>query len=928
MFGSSHASRARAAVPASLRLAGRRAAPALFESLEGRQLFAAAFPTAQEQYLVELINRARANPTAEVQRLSSIGAAPVALSRAGWAVTASNNPGEANLATDGNLGTRWSSNAPMAPGMYYQIDLGSAQTFNRVEFDAAGSSADFAASYQILTSATGTDWDTRQPVTAGNGLSAKITAVFAAQTARYVRIVQTGTKPEGWWWSIHEVNVFAPAATPGNIAGWGGTPDLNEGLPAGSISADAKQPVAIDPNLTDSARDHASWMQSSGNLSHDDARPGKTTATDRAVAAGYAFPAAPPTPYVGENIWWSSSAVNQTAYVDQMQAGLFIDNLGPANGTISARGHRAQLLNPLAKLIGVGHAFGSDGQGYSAENFTNVNSSRAYLTGVTYRDSDNNNFYTPGEGLGGVTITATRISDGQVFTTTTWDAGGYTLQLADGAYTVTASGGGIGTPIPQTVTVAARNVKADFNPRDTPPPPPAAAAPTILQQPADLTVQSKNILKFTSDPVSFSTAASGTPAPTYQWQSAAAGGAFADIPGATGAVYTFSPVEADSLKQYRCVVTNAGGSATSNAATLTLTGVGTYITTRPQDQTVNAGAVVTLNSAASGTNNVISWESVQVLSGQNYAVIPGATSSSYTFTATPEMAGKTFFYRVRYTNSKNPSLTDQAVAAVTVNATPAAPVVAAAPVGTSATAGGTATLATAVVGGADATIQWQQASPAPAVNADPSARDIPASAAGATYTDVPGLTGATVSFPVTADMSGKLYRAVITNSAGTVVTAPVTLTVNDASFVANELANLRQRVAEATQALADCKAGVRADAARLAADLDRLGATKAERKLVSALLKRESKARSTLTKRQSKVFKALVDGVKKLDKLYAKAQANPADAKAAAKLSAAIAKLQAAAAANTVPADASRCVLGVQADLVPIAAVAPSDVDL
>src|SRR5690348_8717241 len=37
-------------------------------SLESRRLFAAAFPTAHEQYLVELINRGRANPTAEATR--------------------------------------------------------------------------------------------------------------------------------------------------------------------------------------------------------------------------------------------------------------------------------------------------------------------------------------------------------------------------------------------------------------------------------------------------------------------------------------------------------------------------------------------------------------------------------------------------------------------------------------------------------------------------------------------------------------------------------------------------------------------------------------------------------------------------------------------------------------------------------------------
>src|SRR6185437_12678148 len=38
------------------------------EPLEPRQLFSSVYPTAYEQYAVELLNRARANPTAEAAR--------------------------------------------------------------------------------------------------------------------------------------------------------------------------------------------------------------------------------------------------------------------------------------------------------------------------------------------------------------------------------------------------------------------------------------------------------------------------------------------------------------------------------------------------------------------------------------------------------------------------------------------------------------------------------------------------------------------------------------------------------------------------------------------------------------------------------------------------------------------------------------------
>ena len=50
----------------------RRHAPGpIVDNLESRVLLTAVFPTPAEQYLVELINRARANPVAEVQRLAN-----------------------------------------------------------------------------------------------------------------------------------------------------------------------------------------------------------------------------------------------------------------------------------------------------------------------------------------------------------------------------------------------------------------------------------------------------------------------------------------------------------------------------------------------------------------------------------------------------------------------------------------------------------------------------------------------------------------------------------------------------------------------------------------------------------------------------------------------------------------------------------------
>ncbi len=73
------------------------------------------------------------------------------------------------------------------------------------------------------------------------------------------------------------------------------------------------------------------------------------------------------------------------------------------------------------------------------------------------------------------------------------------------------------------------------------------------------------------DTVTFTAAASGFPAPAVQWQRSTNGGAsFSDIAGATGNGHSFTVASGDSGNRYRAVYTNAVGSATSAAATLTL----------------------------------------------------------------------------------------------------------------------------------------------------------------------------------------------------------------------------------------------------------------------------------------------------------------------------------------------------------------------
>ena len=99
---------------------------------------------------------------------------------------------------------------------------------------------------------------------------------------------------------------------------------------------------------------------------------------------------------------------------------------------------------------------------------------------------------------------------------------------------------------------------------------PTTSAPTVTEQPDDQSVPE-------GAAVTFTTAASGDPSPTVQWQSSTDGGhTFTDVPGANSPTLSLVAHVADNGTQYRAVFTNqpAGQPTTTtltNPATLTVT---------------------------------------------------------------------------------------------------------------------------------------------------------------------------------------------------------------------------------------------------------------------------------------------------------------------------------------------------------------------
>ncbi len=233
--------------------------------------------------------------------------------------------------------------------------------------------------------------------------------------------------------------------------------DLNEGLPSGTISTAASQPLAFNLNLFQAAQGHSQWMLANNRFSHTGA--GGSQISTRITNTGYSWS------NFGENIAWggTSGTPNLTTETAQRHEDLFIDD------NYSGRGHRVSMMSPTYREIGISTLAGAY-QGYNSvlvtQDFGRDSGTNAFLTGVVYTDRvANDDFYTVGEGLGNITVNAA--GNGQTFSTTSLSSGGYSLRLAPGTYSVTFGGdfnndGIVDSSIARAVTIGSENLKQDF----------------------------------------------------------------------------------------------------------------------------------------------------------------------------------------------------------------------------------------------------------------------------------------------------------------------------------------------------------------------------------------------------------------------------------------------------------------------------------
>ncbi|MDF9827773.1 autotransporter-associated beta strand protein/T5SS/PEP-CTERM-associated repeat protein [Ereboglobus sp. PH5-10] len=182
------------------------------------------------------------------------------------------------------------------------------------------------------------------------------------------------------------------------------------------------------------------------------------------------------------------------------------------------------------------------------------------------------------------------------------------------------------------------------------------ASPEITAHPADATANAGQSVTFTA-------AAAAAPAPWFKWQSSGDGATWADVSAASATALTLTATAPMDGVQYRFVATNARGSATSAAATLTVNQA-PAITTQPSNQSVIEGQNATFTVAATGKPTpTFQWQSAPA--GSNtWGDISGATFAAYT-AAAATTAQNGMQYRCVASNGINPDATS-ATAILTV----------------------------------------------------------------------------------------------------------------------------------------------------------------------------------------------------------------------------------------------------------------------
>jgi hypothetical protein len=197
------------------------------------------------------------------------------------------------------------------------------------------------------------------------------------------------------------------------------------------------------------------------------------------------------------------------------------------------------------------------------------------------------------------------------------------------------------------------------------------------------------------------------------------------------------------------------------------TGTAPAITTQPNSLTVAPGSPATFTAAASGgPAPTVQWE-VSTNGGASFSNISGATSATYTIPAVTSLQNGNEYEAV-FTNIQATGPATATTNVVTLNVPPT---VAPQPGSVNVAAGtslSTVSFTSGATGTPTPTVQWQISTNG-----------------GSSFTNISGATSATYTLSGTAteNLSGEEFQAVWTNTGGTTISSPATLTVTGTPIV-------------------------------------------------------------------------------------------------------------------------------------------------
>lgn len=271
----------------------------------------------------------------------------------------------------------------------------------------------------------------------------------------------------------------------------------------------------------------------------------------------------------------------------------------------------------------------------------------------------------------------------------------------------------------------------------------AATLTVTVAQPPSITTQPVSQTRLIGQSAEFSIVATGGGPLSYQWQRNSA-----NIAGATSASYTIASVQTSNAGTYRCLVSNAAGTATSTAATLTVNAppVAPSITAQPQSLTRSAGQSATFTITAAGDAPLAyQWQ-------KGSANIAGSTAASLTIANVQTSdAGS---YRCVVTNAAGAATSDGAT--LTVN-TPQAPAITANPQALTRTEGQGASFTVTATGTGPLSYQWQK-----------------------NTVNISGANAATFNIAAVQTSDAGNYRCIVSNSVSSATSSAAALTVNPA----------------------------------------------------------------------------------------------------------------------------------------------------